>query len=92
MGIRIIDSLGIFAFCISLLYIASNICSIAFIPQSLQSLPATFSIEGVKKGYFPYLFCRKDNMNYIGEFPPADQVSTITLYVFSLNIRNIRLM
>ncbi|WP_169716431.1 DNA polymerase [Oceanimonas doudoroffii] len=47
--------------------------SISFLPQRLSSLPKTMNEPELKKGYFPYLFCRSENWNYVGAYPDADQ-------------------
>ena len=45
--------------------------SLNFIPMKLANLPKTFGIEELKKGYFPHLFNKKENENYVGRIPPA---------------------
>ena len=45
--------------------------SLNFFPMKLASLPKTFGIEELKKGYFPHFFNKKDNENYVGPLPPA---------------------
>ena len=45
--------------------------SLNFFPMKLASLPKTFGIEELKKGYFPHFFNTKDNEKYVGPIPPA---------------------
>lgn len=45
--------------------------SFNFLPMALSSLPKTFGIEELKKGFFPHLFNREENQNYIGDLPDA---------------------
>ena len=48
--------------------------SLNFIPMKLANPnpnPKTFGIEELAKGYFPHLFNKKENENYIGPIPPA---------------------
>ena len=45
--------------------------SLNFFPMKLASLPKTFGIEELKKGYFPHFFNKKENENYVGPIPPA---------------------
>ena len=45
--------------------------SLNFFPMKLASLPKTFGIEELKKGYFPHFFNTKDNENYVGPIPPG---------------------
>ena len=44
--------------------------SINFVNGALQTLPGTFGLEELKKGYFPHLFNIPENQNYIGSMPP----------------------
>lgn len=44
--------------------------SLLFIPQKLANLPKMFDLEHIlKKGFFPYLFYKKENLNYVGQIP-----------------------
>ena len=45
--------------------------SFNFIPMKLASFPKTFGIEEHTKRYFPHLFNRKENANYVGPIPPT---------------------
>lgn len=49
--------------------------SYRFIPISLRKFPKTFGITEVAKGYFPYKFFTKENMNYVGPMPPIEKFS-----------------
>ncbi len=44
--------------------------SLNFLPMPLSSFPKTFGITE-QKGYFPHLFNRQENWNYIGPLPDA---------------------
>jgi len=43
--------------------------SMNFIAQPLSSLPKTFGLQELKKGYFPHYFNKKCNENYVGDYP-----------------------
>ena len=44
--------------------------SLSFFMQPLSSLPASFGFERVVlKGYFPHLFNKVENINYVGPLP-----------------------
>ena len=45
--------------------------SLNFLPMKLASLPKTFGIEELAKGYFPHFFNKKENENYVGPIPPV---------------------
>ncbi|CAB4011071.1 DNA polymerase [Paramuricea clavata] len=45
--------------------------SLNFIPMRLADFPKTFGIEELAKGYFPNLFDKKENENYVGSIPPT---------------------
>ena len=49
--------------------------SLNFIPMRLANFPKTFGIEELEKGYFPHLFNRKENENYVGPIPPTPYYS-----------------
>ena len=40
--------------------------SLSFVAQSLESFRKTFGLNELKKGYFPYLFYKEENMHYVG--------------------------
>ena len=43
--------------------------SINFIPMSLAKFPKTFGQDELCKGYFPHMFNKEENQNYIGHIP-----------------------
>jgi len=43
--------------------------SLNFFPMKLSKLPATFGLEGVRKGDFPHLFNVSANYGYVGPYP-----------------------
>ena len=45
--------------------------SLNFIPMKLANFPKAFGIEELAKGYFPYLFNKKENESYVGPIPPS---------------------
>ena len=45
--------------------------SLSFIPMRLADFPKTFGVDELAKGYFPHLFNKKENKNYIGPKPPS---------------------
>ena len=45
--------------------------SLSFIPMRLANFPKTFGIDELAKGYFPHLFNKKENENYVGPIPPS---------------------
>ena len=47
--------------------------SLNFIPMSLSKFPKTFGMTELCKGYFPHIFNREENQNYIGSIPPASK-------------------
>ena len=47
--------------------------SMSFVAQALESFPKTFGETELKKGHFPYLFYKEENLQYVGAFPDADQ-------------------
>ena len=49
--------------------------SLNFTPMKLANFPKTFGIEELTKGYFPHLFNKKENENYIGPIPPTPYYS-----------------
>ena len=44
--------------------------SLNFIPMSLAKFPQTFGMSELCKGYFPHLFNREENKQYVGPIPP----------------------
>ena len=49
--------------------------SLNFIPMSLSQFPKTFGMSELCKGYFPHLFNRVENEDYIGPIPPEPYYS-----------------
>ena len=45
--------------------------SLSFMPMRLADIPKTFGLNELAKGYFPHLFNRKENQNYVGPLPPS---------------------
>ncbi len=43
--------------------------SLNFVPMALAKFPKTFGLDELHKGYFPHLFNKKENQNYIGPIP-----------------------
>jgi hypothetical protein len=44
--------------------------SLSFLPMSLKKIPQVFGFEiEVVKGYWPHYFVRRENYNYVGNFP-----------------------
>ena len=43
--------------------------SINFIPMSLAKFPKTFGQDELCKGYFPHMFNKEENQNYVGTIP-----------------------
>ena len=43
--------------------------SLNFIPMALANFPKTFGLDELRKGYFPHLFNRSENQNYVGPIP-----------------------
>lgn len=46
--------------------------SLNYFPMPLSSLPKAFGLKELKKGYFPHLFNRSENQNYIGPIPALE--------------------
>ena len=44
--------------------------SLNFIPMALANFPKTFGLDELCKGYFPHLFNRRENQDYVGPIPP----------------------
>ena len=49
--------------------------SLNFIPMGLSKFPKTFGMSELCKGYFPHLFNRTENEDYIGPIPPEPYYS-----------------
>ena len=45
--------------------------SLNFMPMALAALPKTFGESELCKGYFPHLFNKEENQDYVGPIPPA---------------------
>ncbi len=43
--------------------------SLNFIPMALANFPKTFGLDELRKGYFPHLFNKRENQNYVGPIP-----------------------
>ncbi|XP_074648785.1 uncharacterized protein LOC141904126 [Tubulanus polymorphus] len=43
-----------------------------FLPMKLAKLPETLGIPELKKGYFPYKFCTRENIDYVGPIPDVE--------------------
>lgn len=46
--------------------------SFNFSPMALAKLPDAFQLEFLAKGYFPHFFTSKENLNYVGPYPPVE--------------------
>ena len=53
--------------------------SLNFIPMSLAKFPKTFGMSELCKGYFPHLFNKEENQNYVGPIPPEPYYSPNTM-------------
>ena len=53
--------------------------SLNFIPMSLAKFPKTFGMTELCKGYFPHLFNKEENQNYVGPIPPQPYYSPNTM-------------
>ena len=49
--------------------------SLNFMPMPLAQFPKTFGMPELCKGYFPHLFNKEENQNYVGPIPPVDYYS-----------------
>ena len=45
--------------------------SLNFIPMGLSKFPKTFGMTELCKGYFPHLFNKEENQDYVGPIPPV---------------------
>lgn len=46
--------------------------SYSFLPMALDKFSKTFGIKELKKGFFPHLFNKPENQNYIGPYPAKE--------------------
>lgn len=46
--------------------------SFSFCPFALARFPSTFGLAEQKKGYFPHLFNKRENQDYVGNLPAED--------------------
>ena len=46
--------------------------SLNFFNMPLERLPATFNLKEAHKGFFPYSYISEDKIDYIGEYPKAE--------------------
>jgi len=53
----------------------------SFIAMPLSAFPKTFGITELKKGYFPHLFNRMENQDYVGPVPAKDYYLPETMSV-----------
>ena len=53
--------------------------SLNFIPMSLSKFPKTFGKTELCKGYFPHLFNKEENQDYVGPIPPVAYYSPNTM-------------
>ena len=53
--------------------------SLNFIPMALSQFPKTFGKTELCKGYFPHLFNKEENQNYIGPIPDVDYYAPKTM-------------
>ena len=53
--------------------------SLNFIPMSLSKFPKTFGKTELCKGYFPHLFNKEENQDYIGPIPDVSEYSPKTM-------------
>ena len=53
--------------------------SLNFIPMSLAKFPKTFGMTELCKGYFPHLFNKEENQNYVGPIPPLPYYAPNTM-------------
>ena len=49
--------------------------SLNFIPMALSKFPKTFGMTELCKGYFPHLFNKEENQDYVGPIPPTPYYS-----------------
>ena len=46
--------------------------SYSFMAMALEKFPGTFEIPELKKGFYPHLFNKPENSNYVGPYPPKE--------------------
>lgn len=46
--------------------------SFNFLPMALAKLPEAFQLESLVKGYFPHFFTCRENLSYVGPYPPPE--------------------
>ena len=46
--------------------------SFNFLPMALSKLPKAFQLDSLAKGYFPHFFTSRENLKYVGPYPPAE--------------------
>lgn len=46
--------------------------SLNFFNMALEKLPATFNLQELHKGFFPYSWIHEDKYEYMGPYPPAE--------------------
>lgn len=61
--------------------------SIQLIPGSLRRLSEVFNVE-YKKGFFPYKFMTRDNVNYVGPRPDYTYFSGMSREDYELHVPN----
>ena len=53
--------------------------SLNFMPMPLAQFPKTFGMSELCKGYFPHMFNKEENQNYVGAIPDVDYYSPDTM-------------
>ncbi len=53
--------------------------SLNFLPVPLSSLPAMMGLKNTAKGYFPHLFNKVENQNYVGKIPDREFYDTSSM-------------
>ena len=53
--------------------------SLNFIPMGLAKFPKTFGMTELCKGYFPHLFNKEENQDYVGPIPPQSDYAPNTM-------------
>ena len=53
--------------------------SLNFIPMGLAKFPKTFGMAELCKGYFPHMFNKEENQNYVGSIPDESYYSPNTM-------------
>ncbi|KAK3105044.1 hypothetical protein FSP39_015966 [Pinctada imbricata] len=46
--------------------------SLNFLPMKLAKIPEAFGLQELSKGFFPHLFNKKENQNYVGPYPALE--------------------